>query len=167
MEPSTLQTRRRVTQAVALLISLSVTASALAASPAKGAKFNGTATGKVTFATTFTAKDPLGFTASSHAEELSSLTYTDNVCGFASSKIVQVGTVKLAAGGTFSLLGHASAPEGDALKDGRKVVTTTTITGVFVSPTKAQGTLEYTQKENGSPSSRCGPIKLKFTATAS
>jgi hypothetical protein len=96
-----------------------------------------------------------------------SFTYTDNVCGLALSHVVHVGTIKLGAGGKFSVSKRKSARVPDAVKDGGTVVTTTTIgAGKFVSAKKATGTLEYTQNEKGGPAARCGPIKLKFTATA-
>lgn len=153
-------------QLVAVALSLTIVGSALAARPASSAKFKGSATGSVTFATTFKATDPLGFTASSSGKELLSFTYTDNVCDLASSKEIAVGAVKVAANGTFSVAAFKSAPESDALEDGQKVVTTTTISGRFVSATKATGTLTYTQKENNTPASHCGPITLSFTASA-
>lgn len=163
MKAASARARRLSTRAVVVLASLSIASGAFAASPAENTKFAGTATGKVTFATTFTGKDPLTF-ATSGTTELKGLAFTDNVCGLPSSKTVTVGTVKLAAGGKFSVVGRASAPLPDATMDGHKVVTTTTISGTFVTPTKAQGTLEYTQTEPGTPT-KCGPITLKFTAT--
>lgn len=161
-----MKTYRVSAQLVALAVSLTIVGSALAARPAGSAKFKGSATGSVTFATTFKATDPLGFTASSNGQELLSFSYTDNVCDLASSKDVSVGTVKVAANGTFSVAALKSAPESDAVADGKKVVTTTTISGKFVSPTKATGTLSYTQKENNTPASHCGPITLNFSASA-
>lgn len=157
---------RRFAQVAALLASLSVAGGALAATPTSGG-FKGSATGSVTFATTFKATDPLSFTVASAGKELVSFSYSDTVCDLASSKLIQVSLVKVAADGSFSVAALKSAPEGDALEDGHKVVTTTTLSGKFVSPSEATGTLAYTQKENNSPSSHCGPIKLAFTASAS
>jgi hypothetical protein len=58
-----MQTRRAVA-VTALLVSLSSAAVALAASPMKGAKFTGAATGQVQLATSFAVKDPLSFASS-------------------------------------------------------------------------------------------------------
>ena len=156
--------KRRIVLAVAAFALATVTSTALAATPKGGARFSGTASGKVTFATTFPVSDPLTFTVSSKGTTLQGLTYSDNACGLATTKVVKVGTVKLGTGGSFSASSVASAPLPDATKDGKKVVTTTSIKGSFVSATKVTGTLDYTQTEPGTPT-RCGPIKLKFTAT--
>ncbi len=159
-----MRTHRRTAGAMALLASVSLTATALAASPTKGARFKGTASGRVQFATSFIAKDPLSFAASSDGKALLSFDYTDNVCDLASSKVIKLGTVKL-VNGRFSVSGHKSAPETDALGDGGTVLTTTKLSGRFVSATKATGTLEYTQKKSGGSTGSCGPIKLAFIAT--
>lgn len=149
---------------MAVLALLSAAAGALAASPKKGAKFTGTAKGRVTFATSFIAKEPLSFTTSSSASQLLSFAYTDKVCGLAASPVVHVGAIKVGAGGKFSVSKRKSAPVPDALQSGRKVVTTTTISGgTFVSAKKATGTLQYQVKETGGGS--CGPIRLKFSVT--
>jgi hypothetical protein len=164
-----MRVRRRTAGALAILASLSVAAAALAASPTKGARFKGTAKGRLSFqpGNSFLGKDPLSFTTSSSGSQLLSFTYTDRVCGLALSHVVHVGTIKVGAGGKFSVSKRKSARVPDAVKDGGTVVTTTTIrAGKFVSAKKATGTLEYTQNEKGGPASRCGPIKLKFTATA-
>jgi hypothetical protein len=114
----------------------------------------------VQFATSFIAKDPLTFKVSGDGKDLLSFTFTDNVCGFASSKLVDLGVVKLGANGAFSVSGLKSAPESDATEDGGKIVTTTSLSGAFVSPTKVTGTLQYGEKESYGPPSSCGPIKL-------
>jgi hypothetical protein len=158
-----MQTPRRTVGSLSLLVALSLTASALAVGPSKGAAFKGTASGEVTFATSFLAKDPLSFTTSGNGKELSGFTYTDNVCDLAFSKIVKLGTVKVANGKFAS--SQKSAPEKDTLEDGGEVVTTTKLSGSFIAAKKAKGTLEYTQKKSGGGSTgSCGPIKLAFTA---
>lgn len=156
---------RRTATALTLLASLALAATALAVTPKKGAKFKGTATGTVEFATSFTAKDPLSFTVSSSSKKLTSVAYTDSVCDLAASKLIEVGTVKV-TGGRFSVSKLKSAPEGDTTKDGGTVVTTTSISGRFTSAKKATGTLEYSQKQSGSSTASCGPIKLKFSLSA-
>jgi hypothetical protein len=109
----------------------------------------------------------VSFTTSSTGSRLLNFTFTDKVCGLASSHVVNVGTIKVGAGGQFSVSKHKSVPVPDAIQDGGKVVTTTTISGgMFVSAKKATGTLEYSEKVTGAPPSRCGPIKLKFTVSA-
>jgi hypothetical protein len=160
-----MQTRRAVA-ATALLVSLSSAAVALAASPMKGAKFTGAATGQVQLATSFAVKDPLSFATSSDGKQLSGFSYIDNVCDLAASKLVKPGTIKVGAGGKFALSKKKSAPEKDSLEDGGTVVTTSTLSGKFVSAGKATGTLEYTQAQSGSATAHCGPIKLKFAASA-
>jgi hypothetical protein len=161
-----MQTRRAVA-VIALLASLSfAAATALAASPKKGAHFTGTATGQVKFATSFAAKDPLSFAILSNGKQLSGFAYTDNACGLGASKLIELGTIELGAGGRFSLSKKKSAPEKDATEDGGTVVTTSTLSGRFVSAAKATGTLEYTQTQSGASTAHCGPIKLKFTASA-
>ena len=160
-----MQTRRAVA-VIALLASLSFAAAALAASPKKGAHFTGTATGQVKFATSFAAKDPLSFATSSNGKQLSGFAYTDNACGLGASKHIALGTIELGVGGKFSLSKKKSAPEKDATEDGGTVVTTSTLSGRFVSAGKATGTLEYTQTQSGASTAHCGPIKLQFTASA-
>lgn len=162
-----MQACRPFAQLAALAVSLSAASAAFAATPTGNTVFRGSATGSVTFTTSFKATDPLSFTVASGGKELVSFSYSDTVCDLASSKVVQVGVVKLAADGSFAVASVKSAPEGDALEDGHKVVTTTTLSGKFVSPSEATGTLDYSQKENNSAASHCGPIKLAFTATAS
>ena len=158
---------RRTAGVMALTASLSLAATALASNPEKSAKFKGMASGKVEFATSFTAKDPFAFMVSSNSKKLVSVAYTDSVCDLASSKVVKVGTIKVASGGKFSVSKLKSAPESDSLEDGATVVTTTSISGKFTSAKKATGTLEYSQKQSGSSSASCGPIKLKFSLSAS
>ena len=157
---------RRAIATLALLSSLSLAATALAATPQKHAKFKGTASGTVKFATSFTAKDPLSFTVTGNSKQLSSVSYTDSVCDLGASKVVKLGTLKV-IGGKFSVSKLKSAPEGDALEDGGTIVTMTTISGKFTSAKKATGTLEYSQNASGSSSASCGPIKLKFSLSAS
>jgi hypothetical protein len=159
---NTMQTPRRTVGPLALLAALSLTATALAAGPSKGATFKGTASGQVKFATSFLAKDPLSFATSDTGRELSGFTYTDNVCDLAASKVVKLGTVKVVNGRFAS--SQRSAPEKDTLEDGGVVVTTTKLSGSFTSAKKAKGTLEYTQKKSGGSTGSCGPIKLTFTA---
>jgi hypothetical protein len=155
-----MKTHRRTAGAVVLAGLLSVTAAAFAASPDKGAQFKGTASGRVTFATSFTAKDPLSYAVSTNGKKLLNLKYTDKVCGF-SSVPVKVGTISVSADGKFSVSKRKSAREPEPTSGTAR--TTTTITGKFLTAKKAKGTLDYSQKgTNG----RCGPIKLKFTATA-
>lgn len=161
-----MQTHRRSAALLALLTSLIAPAGAFAANPAKNARFKGTASGTVQFAASFTAKDPLSFKIASGGKDLLSFAYTDNVCGLASSKLVSLPTIKLSPSGTFSLSKRKSAPEPDSLKDGGTILTTTTLSGRFTSAKRATGTLEYTQQGSGAPASKCGPIKLKFTASA-
>jgi hypothetical protein len=158
---------RRTAVALALLGSLSLTAGALAATPKKGSKFKGTASGTIKFATSFTAKDPLSFTVSGNSKKLTSVAYTDSVCGLAASKLVKLGSIQVNAAGKFSASKVKSAALPDSLEDGGTVVTTTTISGKFTSAKKATGTLEYAQKQSGSATASCGPIKLKFTLSAS
>ena len=55
----------RGTVGVVVIVMLVVAATALAVTPKKGAKFTGTAKGKVTFETSFIGKDPLSFKTSS------------------------------------------------------------------------------------------------------
>ncbi len=154
-----MEIHRRTAGAVVLAGLLSVTAAAFAASPDKGAKFKGTASGRVTFATSFIGKDPLTFTVSSNGKKLLNLKYTETICGF-SSVPVKVGTISVAANGKFSVSKRKSPSETGPT--GAKARTTTTITGKFLTSKKAKGTLDYTQKATNG---HCGPIKLKFTAT--
>jgi hypothetical protein len=159
--------RGRACGAIAVVGVLALGATALAVAPAKSHTFKGTASGRVTFATTFTAKDALHFMTSRNGEELTSFTYTDTVCALASTEVMKVGSIKVVSNGKFSIAKHKAPALSDKLKDGGKVVTTTTITGKFVSARKATGTLDYTQAEtlNGKPTSHCGPITLSFTAS--
>lgn len=158
---------RRAAVTIAICGSLALAASAMAANPAKNTRFRGTATGTVRFATSFTAKDPLAFSTVGSTSILEGFMYTDTACGLASSKVVDVGTVRVRHGGTFSVSGAKSGPANDATEDGGKVYTTTTISGKFTSAHTATGTLEYTQRVTGATPASCGPIKLKFTATGS
>jgi hypothetical protein len=155
--------RHRIAATVGLSAWFSLIAVAFASNPAKSSKFKGTASGSVTFATTFTAKDPLTFKTSRSGMEVLSFAYTDTVCDLAASDHVAVGTIKI-SGGKFSLSGHKSAPVADSLQDGGTVVTTTSVKGTFVSPKSVSGTLEYRQKQSGAPGASCGPIKLSFRA---
>jgi hypothetical protein len=120
----------------------------------------------LTFAVTFTAKDPVSFTTSSTGSQLLNFVYTDNVCGLAASHVVHVGTITVSPAGKFSVSKRKSAPVPDVTHDGGKTVTTTTIGGgMFVSAKKATGTLEYSEKVTGAAPVHCKPIKLKFTVT--
>jgi hypothetical protein len=155
-----MEIHHRTAGAVVLAGLLSVTAAAFAASPDKGAKFTGTASGRVTFATSFIAKDPLSYAVSANGHKVLNFKYTDKVCDFSSGP-VKVGAINVAADGKFSVSKRKSPPETGPT--GSKARTTTTITGKFLTAKKARGTLDYTQKATNG---RCGPIKLKFTATA-
>ena len=64
------------------------------------------------------ATDALVFVDASDGKSLEHLTYTDNVCDFAASKLVKVGTIKVSPSGSFSLTNHASAPVPDLLQLG-------------------------------------------------
>jgi hypothetical protein len=138
-------------------------ASALAVTPKKSTKFKGTAKGTVTFATTFTGKDPLSFKTSSNAKALDGFTFKDTVCDFSANEQAQVGTVKV-NGAKFSLSNHKTKSGPDSTKDSHTAYWVVSVSGKFTSATKATGSLTYTQKENGT-ASHCGPIKMSFTAT--
>ena len=142
---------------------LVVAAAALAVTPKKGAKFTGTAKGTVTFATSFTAKDPLSFKTSSSGKALSDFTFKDTICDFAKVSQARSGTIKV-SGGKFSVskLKTKSVPDST---DSGKAYWIVTVSGKFTSPTKATGKLTYTEK--GTPvGSSCGPFTLSFTATS-
>jgi hypothetical protein len=75
-----------------------------------------------------------------------------------------VGTVHVAANGTFSVMN---------LKSSRKIglqktVTTSSVKGSFKTAGKAVGTITYKQKVSGGgvTPTHCGPKKVKFRATA-
>jgi hypothetical protein len=155
-----MEIHRRTAGVVVLAGLLSVAAAAFAARPDKGAKFKGTASGRVTFATSFIGKDPLSYTVSANGKKLLNLKYTDRVCDF-SSVPVKVGTISVTAAGKFSVSKRKSPPEPEPTSGTAR--TTTTITGRFLTARKAKGTLDYTQKATNG---RCGPIRLKFTTTA-
>jgi len=147
--------------AVALLLLAVMAATALAVAPKKGAKFKGTASGKVTFTNTFTAKDPLSFKIASSGKEITGFTFKDTVCDFAKSPNAPVGTIKI-KGGKFSL-SNARTKQVATLTDSGKAYWVLTVKGNFVSATEAGGTLTYTEHET-TPASSCGPFKFAFTA---
>jgi hypothetical protein len=157
-----MRTHRGTAGAVVILM-LVVAATALAVTPKTGAKFSGTAKGKVTFATSFTAKDPLSFKTSSNGKAIDGFTFKDTVCDFAKSGQAPVGTIKV-SGGKFSA-SNLKTKQVATSTGGGKAYWIVTVNGKFTSPTKASGKLTYTQKGTKPAGSSCGPIKLSFTAT--
>jgi hypothetical protein len=138
-------------------------ATALAVSPKGATKFTGTAKGKVTFATTFTGKDPLSFKTSSSGKAIDGFTFKDTVCDFSKTGMAQVATIKV-SDGKFSITNAKTKAAPDSTADGHKAYWLVTVSGKFTSATKASGKLTYTAKVAGTKSS-CGPIKMTFTAT--
>jgi hypothetical protein len=144
----------------ALLLLIVMAATALAVVPKKGAKFKGTASGKVTFTNTFTAKDPLSFKVSSSGSALTGFTFKDSVCDLALSPNASVGTIKV-SGGKFSVSNVHTKKVATLSGGSTRAYWIVSVKGKFTSATEASGTLTYTQKAtHGS----CGPFKFAFTA---
>lgn len=157
-----MRTHRGIVGVVVVLM-LVVAATALAVTPKKGAKFSGTAKGTVTFATSFTAKDPLSFKTSSNGKAIDDFTFKDTICDFAKVSQAAVGTIKV-SNGKFSVSKLKTKSVANSTDSG-KAYWIVTVSGKFTSPTTATGKLTYTEK--GTPvGSSCGPIKLSFTATS-
>jgi hypothetical protein len=154
---------RGIAVGFASLMLVVMVATALAVSPKGGAKFTGTAKGKITFATTFTAKDPLSFKTSRSGKAIGAFTFKDTVCDFSKTGMAEVATVKV-SDGKFSITNAKTKLGPELTGGGHSAYWLVTVSGKFTSATKASGKLTYTAKVAGTKSS-CGPIKMTFTAT--
>lgn len=162
---------------------VAVAATALAASPSKGAKFKGTLLtykeGKLSGPiVNGNYHAPVSFTVSSTGTDLLSFKYgytgcfgsggkiTSNPFDFPDSRLT-VGTVRVSAAGSFKATGVASVYKGSSYT----TTTTSSVTGTFTTASKASGTIVLSQRERYTISGKtynekCGPVSLTFTATS-
>jgi hypothetical protein len=180
--------RTPVAAVLAALMIAAVAATALAASPKKGAKFKGTLIDFKTGTDTGPIKygkfrAPVSFKVSSSGTQILGFNYGYSGCfgagGFGNrnpytfrGEIKRFGSIAVSATGSFSApatksIDKASGGTGKA-KFTSKVTTTSSLTGKFSSPTKASGSIVFTQQDiyNGGKPTTCGPVTLTFSAKA-
>jgi hypothetical protein len=181
--------RSLVGAALAVLIIVAVAASALAALPRKGAKYSGTlikyAAGKFTGPIIWGKfHAPVSFTVSSSGTKLLSFKYGYTGCfGFGGvptttdiythyGDLHTVGTVAVAAKGSFKVTGAKSTHKASGGTGKNKfttdLTTTSSLTGKFTTAKNATGTITFTQQDiyNGHKPTTCGPVSLTFSAKA-
>jgi hypothetical protein len=167
--------RRAATTIAAFTFSVVLTLSvaALAASPKAGKKYAGfTAEPKVVG---FGA--PVGFTVSANGAKLLKFQYGSLGCfgagGFRPGVnpfrqfggIKRLGTVTVSMNGHFSIANAKSTYKSAKFKF--SIVTTSQVTGQFVTSKRATGTIKFTQADHqGSKTTNCGPASTTFTASA-
>lgn len=175
--------RSLVGAALAVLIIVAVAATALAASPKKGAKFKGTLSYSGTEIKIGKFVAPLSFKVSSSGTQVLSFKYGDLGCfgyGGIGTKnpfkfpgvIKRFGAISVTASGRFSAGAtkstyKASGGTGKS-KYSDSTTTTSSLTGRFTSAKKATGTVTFSQSDiyNGHKPSTCGPVTLTFSAKA-
>jgi hypothetical protein len=168
-----LRTFRSRTLAVAAIGALTITGTALAAQPTPTAKYGGPTSAKK-----FNGfRSQVTFKVSDTAKQLQNFTYQSVGCygsGGGLKKGVnylkkawnehKLGTVNVSSKGSFSKR-HVIT----RYTSGTVTTTTiTTISGTFKSPTKATGTIKFSQSLSGKGAPHvkpCGPVTVTFTAT--
>jgi hypothetical protein len=163
--------RTRAAAAVALLL-LGLPAAALAATPKAGGHYKGT-TG---LPAVNGSKAPVTFSVSSAANRLERFKYGSLGCQgaggfqpgvnpFTGRSLVNVGTVHVDAKGKFSVKG-ATTKESVSGAVTLTITTKTTVSGRFSSPSKATGTIKFTQHfaQSGVKPYSCSSPSIAFTA---
>jgi hypothetical protein len=166
-----------------MLIAVAVTATALAASPKKSAKFKGTLSYHGTQITVGNFSAPVSFKVSSSGKKVLSFKYGDLGCfgyGGLGTKnpftlpgvTKRFGAMSVSSSGRFSAPATKSTHKASGGTGKNKfttaITTTSSLTGRFASAKKATGTITFSQSDvtNGGKPSTCGPVTLAFSATA-
>jgi len=162
--------RRRTAALVASAALLSSSAVALGALPKHGARFTGKTNGGVVNG--FVA--PVSFSVAANGRSLTGFRYSSFGCfgagGFRPGidyytqpeSILHVGTVRVTAGGHFSVTGAVWK----YTAHGNTFTTTSNVSGIFTRSKAAQGTIVISQKATGKFNASCGPSTITFTASA-
>lgn len=168
---------------MAVLIMVAVAATALAASPKKGAKFKGTLAYSGTQVKVGKFSAPVSFKVSSSGKKVLGFKYGDLGCfgyGGLGTKnpftlpgvTKHFGAIAVSSSGRFSASAtkstHKSSGGTGKNKYNDSVTTTSSLTGRFTGAKKATGTITFSQTDiyNGHKPATCGPVTLTFSAKA-
>jgi hypothetical protein len=158
--------RRPAVAAISLLVCVLVAgASALAATPKKGARFSG----HLDTPPVVGFHAPVTFRVDNSGKALDNFTFGSFGCSgaggfrrgvnpYTGTSLIHVGTIAIASNGRFSqtnVAGYTVA--------GEHTTFTVTVSGRFSRRTTATGTIRFTQTTSGSPA-RCTSSVLGFTA---
>lgn len=168
-----MRTLRNRTLAVAAVGALTITGTALAAHPKKSTKYGGP-----TSAAKFNGfRSQVTFKVSSSAKQLQNFTYQSIGCyGSGGAKpgvnylakpwnVHKLGTVNVSSSGSF----YRHHVITRYVTGGQTTTTITTVSGAFKKAGTATGTIRFSQSiaTKGAPVAKpCGPVTVKFTATA-
>jgi hypothetical protein len=159
--------------ALTFSVVLTLSVAALAANPKAGKKYAG-----------FTAEPkiegfgaPVSFKVSANGAKLLNFQYGSLGCfgagGFRPgvNPFTQFGGIKRLGTVTVSKNGHFSITNAKSTYNSAKfkfsIVTTSQVTGQFVTSKRATGTIRFTQADHqGSKTTNCGPASIAFTASA-
>lgn len=169
--------------ALAALIAVAVAATALAASPKKGARFKGTLAYSGTQIKIGKFSAPVSFKVSSSGKQVLSFKYGDLGCfgygGFGTKNpftfpgvIKHFGARSVSSSGAFSAPATKSTYKASGGTGKSKfhdsTTTTSSLSGRFTSAKRATGTITFSQSDvyNGHKPTTCGPVTLTFSAKA-
>jgi hypothetical protein len=163
---------RRTSIAAAAILTLAISATALAAKPKAGKKYTGSTTASKLNG--FNA--PVSFKVSSNGSRLTGFQYSDFGClgagggGFQPGvnyylkpfNLHKLGTILMATNGSFSVTNVKTT----YVIQGQKTVTTSSVTGKFKTSKTATGTITFSQKFTAPHlhGESCGPTTVSFTA---